>query len=457
MNDWVPRSALQTATETTDRLMQVLPTIFYFLITIGVLVLVHELGHFLAAKFFGMRVDRFSIGFPPRAFGKKIGETDYCVSWIPIGGYVKIAGMIDESLDTEYLGEEPKPWEFRAKPIWQRLIVICAGVAMNILLAIVIFWGLIVYQGKSIRLVTEVGYLVPQSPATKVGLRVGDRIQSINGKPVAHWEEIENLVYINALSGSLSFNVLRGGKTTPITVPRPLTMQILEDRFGMYPKNLVAYVSTVEAGMPADQAGIKPGDLILKINGEPITYGQLQETVRGYAGKKTSLTWRRAEEIKEASLTPTPEGKIGVGFTPYYDGPVETIRYSVFSALPEGLKDAWVMNWVNLKGIYQIFVGNVSFSKSVGGPITIAKIATRSAETGIISFLGFMALLSMNLAILNLFPFPALDGGHAVFLVYEGIFRREIPNKVKIALQQVGFLLLLVFMAFVLYNDIVRF
>ena len=437
--------------------MQVLPTIFYFLVTIGILVLVHELGHFLAAKFFGMRVDRFSIGFPPRAFGKKIGETDYCVSWIPIGGYVKIAGMIDESMDTEYLSEEPKPWEFRAKPIWQRLIVICAGVAMNILLAVVIFWGLLVYQGKMVRPVTEIGYLLPESPATKVGLRVGDVIQSVNGKPVTQWEEIENLVYTDALSGDLSFSILRRGQPTQVTVPRSLTTEILEDRFGMFPTGLVAYVSTVEAGLPADQAGIKPGDLILKINGESIAYGQLQEAVKQYAGKVISLSWSRGGEIKEASLTPTAEGRIGVGFNPYYNGPVETIRYSVLAALPEGIKDAWVMNWINLRGIYQILVGNVSLSKSVAGPITIAKIATRSAETGIVSFLGFMALLSMNLAILNLFPFPALDGGHAVFLVYEGVFRREIPNKVKIALQQVGFLLLLVFMAFVLYNDIIRF
>jgi regulator of sigma E protease len=437
--------------------MQVLPTIFYFLITIGILVLVHELGHFLAAKFFGMRVDRFSIGFPPRAFGKKIGETDYCISWIPIGGYVKIAGMIDESLDTEYLSEEPKPWEFRAKPIWQRLIVICAGVAMNILLAVLIFWGLIVYQGKSVKPVTEIGYLLPESPATKTGLRVGDVIQSVNGQPVTHWEEIESLVYTDALSGSLSFNILRRGQPTVITVPRALAAGVLEGPFGIFPKGLVAYVSTVDAEMPAAQAGIEPGDLILKIDGESIAYQQLQDAVKRSAGRKILLTWSHAGEIKEASITPTTEGRIGVGFTPYYDGPVETIHYSVFSALPEGLKDAWVMNWLNLKGIYQIIVGNVSFSKSVAGPITIAKFATRSAESGIVSFLGFMALLSMNLALLNLFPFPALDGGHAVFLVYEGIFRREIPNKVKIALQQVGFVLLLVFMAFVLYNDIIRF
>src|SRR5512136_2637880 len=131
--------------------MDFFPTLFYFLVVIGILVLVHELGHFLAAKLCGMRVDRFSIGFPPRAFGKQFGETDYCVSWIPIGGYVKIAGMIDESFDTEFLQSEPQPWEFRAKPIWQKVIVLSAGVIMNILLAIAIFWGINVVQGKTVR------------------------------------------------------------------------------------------------------------------------------------------------------------------------------------------------------------------------------------------------------------------------------------------------------------------
>ncbi len=437
--------------------MEFLPTIFYFLVTIGILVLVHELGHFLAAKLFGMRVDRFSIGFPPRAFGKKIGDTDYCVSWIPIGGYVKIAGMVDESFDTGFLGEDPKPWEFRAKPIWQRMIVICAGVTMNALLAVLIFWGLIFYQGKTVRPVTEIGYVAPESPAARVGLKVGDVIQSINAKSVAYWEDVDNFVYTDALSGELTIDVKRSGQLLTVTVPQSLMATILEDRFGLYPRGVAALVTNLETGKPADQIGLKAGDIILKINGEPISFHQLQETVKRYAGKEISMAWSRDGETKEARVKPTEDGKIGVAFIPVYTGPVEKIRYSLFAALPEGIKDAWVMSWLNVKAIYQILVGNVSLSKSVAGPITIAKIATRSAEVGVISFLGFMALLSMNLAILNLLPFPALDGGHAMFLVYEAVFRREIPNKVKIALQQVGFVLLLVFMAFVLYNDIVRF
>jgi regulator of sigma E protease len=437
--------------------MDFFPTLFYFLVVIGILVLVHELGHFLAAKFFGMRVDRFSIGFPPRAFGKKFGDTDYCVSWIPIGGYVKIAGMVDESFDTEFINEDPKPWEFRAKPIWQRMIVICAGVIMNILLAIVIFWGIIVYQGKSVKPVTEVGYVVAERPAAKAGFLIGDVIVNVNGESAAHWEEIENLLYSDALSGTLVVNIKRGSEPTTLKIGRPLTSEMLESGLGLFPKGIVPLVGSVESGKPADQAGLKPGDIILEMNGQQLSYHSLSEVVKRNAGKEVTVKWKRDGETKEARLTPTADGKIGVGFSASYNGPYENVRYSLFAALPEGIKDVWNMSWMNMKSIYQIFVGRVSLSKSVAGPIMIAKMATRSAEVGAINFLGFMALLSMNLAILNLFPFPALDGGHAMFLVYEGVFRREIPAKVKIALQQVGFVLLLVFMAFVLYNDIIRF
>jgi regulator of sigma E protease len=437
--------------------MDFFPTLFYFLVVIGILVLVHELGHFLAAKFFGMRVDRFSIGFPPRAFGKKIGDTDYCVSWIPIGGYVKIAGMVDESFDTEFMNEDPKPWEFRAKPIWQRMIVICAGVIMNILLAIFIFWGIIVIQGKSVKPVTEVGYVIAESPAAKAGFQIGDVIVNVNGESAAHWEEVENLIYSEALSGNLTVNIKRGSESTSLKIGRPLTSEILESGLGLYPTGIAPLVGSVETGKPADQAGMKPGDVILEMNGRQIPYHGLPAVIKQYAGKEVTIKWKRDGEIKEARLTPTADGKIGVGYSQIYNGPYENVHYSLLAALPEGIKDAWNMTWMSIKGIYQIFVGRVSLSKSVAGPIMIAKMATRSAEVGIINFLGFMALLSMNLAILNLFPFPALDGGHAMFLVYEAIFRREIPAKVKIALQQVGFVLLLVFMAFVLYNDIIRF
>jgi regulator of sigma E protease len=302
-----------------------------------------------------------------------------------------------------------------------------------------------------------VGYVAPESPAAKAGFHAGDVIESVNGKAVTHWEGVENSVYSEALTGNLLLNIKRGGEPMTITMTQPLASAILEDRFGLYPTGMAAYVTTIESGKPAERTGLKPGDMIVSVNGEAISFQSLQETVKRSSGKEVAIRWKRGEVVQDSRITPTPDGKIGVGFSPVYTGPVEQVHYSLLAALPEGVSDAWNMSWMNLKSIYQILVGHVSFSKSVAGPIMIAKMATRSAEVGIMSFLGFMALLSMNLAILNLFPFPALDGGHAVFLVYEGIFRREIPAKVKIAIQQVGFVLLLVFMAFVLYNDIIRF
>ena len=430
---------------------------YYFAITIGVLVFIHELGHFLAAKLFGMRVDRFSIGFPPRAFGKQIGETDYCVSWIPIGGYVKIAGMVDESLDTEFLDRPPEPWEFRAKPLWQRMVVIAAGVMMNIALAIAIFWGIIYHQGKDVRPITDIGHVASESPAARAGFLSGDRILSINRKNVEYWEDVETALYTAAMGTDLSVRVQRGAETRSIPILRKDIPDISEERFGIYPKGLEAVVSAVEAGKPAERLGLKPNDVLVSVNGTPITYHEVPQAIKKFAGHEVILEWRRGTELMRGPVAPNEEGRIGIALGAVYAGPVQHVRYTLLEALPEGLRDVSEMSGLFFTNMYHLIAGRVSFSKSVGGPIKIAQIATRSAEVGLVSFLGFMALLSISLALINLLPFPALDGGHLMFLLFEGVFRREIPAKVKIALQQTGFFLLLVFMAFVLYNDIVNY
>lgn len=437
--------------------MGFLSTLFYFVITIGILVFIHELGHFLAAKLFKMRVERFSIGFPPRAFGKQIGETDYCISWIPIGGYVKIAGMIDESLDTEFLNQLPQPWEFRAKPIWQRMIVISAGVMMNILLAILIFWGIIYYQGKEVRPITEIGYVVPESPAAKAGLLPGDKILSINDKDVKYWEDVGTFIYAVTLGNDLVLRVQRDAAVRSVSILRKNIPDISEERFGIYPKDLLAVVTSVESGKPAAQLDLKPNDVIMRVNGLPVSYHEVPAIIKQFAGREIALEWERGEETLAGRVTPNEEGRIGIGLGAMYAGPLQHIQYSLLEALPEGLKDVSEMSVLFFSNLYYLITGKVSFSKSVGGPIKIAQLATRSAEVGLLSFLGFTALLSISLALINLLPFPALDGGHLIFLLFEAVFRREIPNKVKIALQQAGFFLLLVFMAFVLYNDIVNY
>ncbi len=432
--------------------------IFYFILTLGVLVLVHELGHFLAAKLFKMRVDRFSIGFPPRAFGKQIGETDYCISWIPIGGYVKIAGMIDESFDTEFLGKPPEPWEFRSKPIWQRMIVISAGVIMNILLAVLIFWAINYIQGSAVRETTTIGYVIEQSAAAKAGFQAGDRILEMNGKPVQNWDQLLSDLYIETMGSDVTVSVQHGAEQRTLFVPRSTIPEPNEAPFGIVPDQTQIVVSTVEPGKPAEQVGLKPLDILVSMNGTPIRYTEkVREIVQGNAGKQLTIEWKRGTELMSGTTTPTADGKIGISFGAQYTGPVTRIKYTLLEALPRGLKDIVSVSGLFVQQIWQIITGKTAFSQSVGGPIKIAQMATQSAEMGVLTYLGFMALLSISLAVLNIIPFPALDGGHLFFLLYEGIFRREIPVKVKMGLQRAGFVLLLAFMAFVVYNDILHF
>lgn len=438
--------------------MEILNTVFYFVITIGILVFVHEFGHFIAAKLTGMRVDRFSIGFPPRAFGKKVGDTDYCISWIPIGGYVKIAGMIDESFDTDFLKSDPQPWEFRAKPLWARIMVISAGVIMNILLAIAIFWGINYAQGKYLRATTEVGYVVPESAAEKTGLRSGDKILAINGQRVAHWDEVQSLIYIENLGREIQLDIEHSGSQRTLVLPTGSIPEISSERFGILPAHTVAMVGNVESGKPAEQLGLQPRDIIVSLNGVPVfNESHVIQIIRANRDKEVKVVWKRGEETMEGTTVPNEEGRIGITVGSLYVGPTLHMEYTFFGAFPEGIRDILQASGLFYKSILQLLTGKTSFAQSFGGPIKIAQIATQSAEGGIISFLAFMALLSMSLAILNILPFPALDGGHLMVMLLEAVFRREIPHRVKLGIQQAGFIILLVFMAFVIYNDLVNF
>ncbi|MCB2204658.1 RIP metalloprotease RseP [bacterium] len=438
-----------------DALGSIFSQIFYFIIIIGVLVLIHELGHFLAAKAFGMRVERFSIGFPPRAFGKQIGETDYCVSWLPIGGYVKISGMIDESMDTEHLDQPPEPWEFRAKPVWQRIIVITAGVIMNILLAIAIFWGLNLAQGVQHHLVTTVGYVQEGSVAAEYGLQPEDHILRINGEDVETWEAIREGVLYSQLSGDLTITVQRGPQTIDLFIPKKKLEGVGSGDFGFSPEGAETFIGAVEPGLPASREGLQEGDIFASINDVPIhTPNDVIRMVSASPEEAIRVVWLRDGKRMQAMVTPTENGKIGIMPVARIPGEVETVRYGVFEALAVGVKGLVRVTDIFLTNIWHIIIGEASFKQSIGGPVKIAEMAAQSAEAGIYSFLSLMALLSISLAIINIFPIPALDGGHLIFLIFEGLFRREVPNKIKIALQQAGMVLLLALMVFVIYNDI---
>jgi regulator of sigma E protease len=432
--------------------------LFYTGVTLGVLVFVHELGHFLAARMCGMRVDRFSIGFPPRAFGKKIGDTDYCVSWIPLGGYVKIAGMVDESMDTEFVNNEPQPWEFRAKPMWMRTIVLSAGVIMNILLAILIFWNFHFVRGKDIMETTEIGYVTEGSPAAAAGVHAGDKIVAVNGYRVTHWDEFQSQLYLENLGNDITLTLERGGQQVSAFIPSKSMPGMSEGPVGISIGQTVPVISIVESGMPAAAIGLKPGDTLATFNGEPIrSRDQIISYIKNHGGKPLTLSWKRGTETLSGTGTITKEGRIGISIGSAYVGPIKHISYSILGAFPEGLNE--VGQSIRLFGLTlsKLFAGKTSVKESFGGPIAIAQIATQSAELGLQTFLWFMAQLSVTLAVMNILPIPALDGGHLAMLLVEKAMHREIPHRVKIAIQQAGFILLLAFMAFIIYNDITRF
>ena len=314
--------------------MQVLSTLLYFIVTIGILVLVHELGHFLAAKLFKMRVDRFSIGFPPRAFGKQIGETDYCVSWLPIGGYVKIAGMIDESFDTDFLNRAPEPWEYRAKPIWQRMIVISAGVIMNFLLALLIFAGMNYSRGTILRETTTVGYVIDGSPAAHAGFQVGDRVTTVNTKPVSDWDGMIEQVYAGLITGDVTWSVVRAGTPVQLTMAHNAIPDPTQAPIGIVAEKTEIVISTVEPGKPADKLGLKPNDVLLAMSGTPVRYDlQVRELVHARAGQNLDIEWRRDGAIMRGTAVPTVDGKIGISFLAEFNGPVQRVRYGVFQSI----------------------------------------------------------------------------------------------------------------------------
>ncbi len=438
--------------------MEFLYSVFYTVITLGVLVFIHELGHFLAAKFSGMRVDTFSIGFPPRAFGKKIGETDYCISWLPLGGYVKIAGIIDESFDTEFMNKPAEPWEFRSKSLTARVFVLSAGVIMNILLAVAIFASIHYVRGKYIEQTTEVGYVIEGSVAEQSGFKPGDKVVSINGKTITHWGEVDENLYLNDMGSEHQVVINRGGSQQKLIVPPFTLSDSTRDGIGIVEAHMVPTIQGVEIGKPAEKAGLAPGDVIVAINSNPVhTDQEIIKAIRSNPGKEITLQWKRNDSLHTGIAAVSEAGRIGISIGRQYTGPTTHIEYSFIGAIGQGFTEIYKVVDLIVQSIGNIIWGQATVKESFGGPIRIAQMATQSAEYGFASFMTFMAMLSVSLAVLNILPIPALDGGHITMMLYEKIAGREIPVKVKMGIQKVGFVLLLTFMAFVIYNDLMSF
>ena len=445
--------------------------IIYFAITIGILVFIHEFGHFAAAKLSGMRAEIFAIGFGKRLFGwnKKTGfsfgelpkdfdgegNTDYRLCLLPLGGYVKITGMVDESLDTNNLASEPQPYEFRAKPLWAKVFVITAGVLMNLLLAWLIFWGANFFQGKPSTKTTTIGFVEKNSIADSLGFKRGDKILSVNGNAVNNWEELRTEIFINTLGEDLRLKIERNGSITEMNIPRKNVPEDETQRLFLIPEGIRPAIGEVMKDSPAEKAGFKSGDIFFAVNDKFVFVPKdVTEIVSANKGSNINVTLLRDKDTIEIAVIPNEEGKIGVALSVAFTGEVEYVTYGFFESFYYGWLDIVRMTNLTFNMLGKVFSGNVEFKKAFGGPIKIAEFAAKSADSGFSSFLYFLALLSLSLAILNIMPFPVLDGGHLVMILIEGIIKREIPLKVKLGIQKVGMALLLLLMAFILYNDI---
>lgn len=336
-----------------------------FIVVLSVLVFVHELGHFLAAKACGIRVERFSIGFPPRLFGKKIGDTDYCISALPFGGYVKMSGMIDESMDAE--GLKGEPYEFMSKPVWMRMLVLFAGPLANVLLTVAVFTIGIFVTGLPEPVGPVVGRVMENMPAQAAGLQSGDKVVRIDNQPVASWDDLLRIIH-------------------------------------------------------------------------------------GSAEKPVLVEWERGGEPMSAQITPKLDKVMGYGLIGI-DAQTILVKPGLFRGVALGFQSTWNLTKMMFRSFGLLFSGEVSMKEGLAGPVRIAQMTGDSAKSGIGSLLTFMALLSLNLGIINLFPIPALDGGHLLLFSIEGITRKPISTKVRIVAQQIGMALLLALMVFVVFND----
>ncbi len=444
--------------------MDIFGTILAVVGAIMILVFVHELGHFLAARMFGMRVDRFSVGFPPKIASRKIGETEYVLGATPLGGYVKIAGMIDESMDSEFADSEPQPWEFRSKPLWQRAIVIAAGVTFNFILAAAIFAGLKTVYGETGYLAQQDGlvYVADSSlAAEQIGLQTGDRIVSISGVPFDP-DDLGGSI-IPLLADTLVFEVDRDGRRLALPGPRDIMTQIQNSSdggiFGLGLYNEPSVVGDVAPGMPADTAGLVPGDRIAAINGWPVTFWmEMTSFIRDSDGRTLELdvvrtadgSTRTLRKNIRPNLQEDGEYRIGVGIAS------RTVDYAPMEAAWRGLADTWDNTRAIAINLRRIVTGKENVRENLGGPVMVAKITGQAAQQGGQSFWRIVALLSITLAIVNILPIPVLDGGHLVFLLYEAIVRREPSVRFRMITQQVGFGILLLLMAFLVFNDITR-
>lgn len=428
------------------------------ILALSILIILHELGHFLAARMFGIRVEKFYLFFD--AWGVKLFKfnykgCEYGIGWLPLGGYVKIAGMIDESMDTEQMKEEPKPWEFRSKPAWQRLIVMLGGIIVNVIVGIVVFWMLTFAYGESdIDNSKLTNGIVPGVIGKQIGLKTGDKILEVNGKKAINFTD---LVSSEVLLGDAVLKVDRGGQTLDIKVPSDILNAVADHKKNEFvePRSLMMGVSNVVSGSEAERMGLQKNDSIVAINGQSVVYfDEFKDVIKQQVGKEVTLDVLRGTDSVQLTGKVSSDATLGFNAKPDPSWILLTREYSLGAAFPVGVNKAFSVITDNVKGFGKIFKGDVRADKALSGPIGIAKLF--GAEVNWVKFWGLVGMLSMALAFMNLLPIPALDGGHVVFLLVEMIQGKPLSDAFLEKAQMVGFFILVALMIFVFGNDILK-
>lgn len=440
---------------------------WWFLLVLGVLVSFHELGHFLAARWVGVRVLKYSIGFGPKLIGRQIGETEYLISAVPLGGYVKLFG--EEESEATTLEEQRRSFVHQSLP--SKMAIVAAGPGFNFLLAYLIFGGWLatgapLFVPTFHDLTPDVEALKPGSPADQAGLKPGDRVLRVNDKEISTRSELYDAV---AKSGgqALTLDIRRGGQVkTVVVTPSAIPVQeggkeVTTYRLGI--EETAPVITAVMSGSPAMTAGFHEGDRVVSIEGEPIqTWSQMTSFVKDNPNKPLRFQVQRAGRITDVTVTPAADktvvdgktvevGKIGIS------GPGRSIIRSANPLLAawDGLKATWGWTELTAVGLYKMIAGEIS-SKNIGGPLTIANMSGEAAAQGASSVVFLIAILSINLGVLNLLPIPILDGGHLLFFAIEAILRKPLGERQREIAQQVGLLLLVSIMVFAFWNDIER-
>jgi regulator of sigma E protease len=437
--------------------MDVVVMIAQLILGLSILIVLHELGHFLTARYFGIKVEKFYLFFDAwgfKLFSIKYKDCEYGIGWLPLGGYVKIAGMIDESMDTEAMAQPVQEWEFRAKPAWQRLIVMLGGVTVNIILGIFIFWMLTFKYGETYIPNSELKYgIAPGIVGQQIGLQAGDKIEKINGEKLIRFDELRSS---DVLLGNSTLTVLRNGEEKQIAVPANILNTVSDygiDEF-VSPR-IISKVGEVTPKGNAEKAGLKANDQILEVNGKEAVYSdQLRDILADQKNKEVELTVLRNADKLKLPVKVTPDGTIGFAFN-LESIKTETQNFTFFQALPAGASKAWGSLVDNAKGLGKVVKGEVKATKAFSGPVEIAR-KLYGGTWDWIKFWSITGLLSMALALMNLLPIPALDGGHAVFLLIEMIKGKPLSDKFMERAQMVGFVILATLMVFVLGNDIFK-